>query len=61
MKVILDFGSHSHATVELERLGCETKIKIIPENKDGTILTISSEDEDKFVRELEQLMMRYFI
>ena len=54
-------GKTLYATIELERVGVETKVKIVPHNKDGTLLTISEEDEDKFIRELQHVLYRYFI
>lgn len=60
-KIVLNFGSHSFAVVTLESKGEETKIKITTENEDGTVLVISRDSEEEFLRELQTTFMRYFI
>ena len=57
----ISFGSHSTVTIQLDRDGVETKVKIIPENKDGTVLVISEKDEENFLYDIQQVLMRYYI
>ena len=46
---------------ETDRYGCDTKVKITSDNEDGTIICISSEDIESFTKELDKLLLKYFI